>query len=292
MRKILLLGKNGQVGWELRRCLSPIGDLVALGRSELDLEDTIAIRSIVNDVKPDLIVNAAAFTGVDQAEEEPGKARLVNAIAPGILAEEAKRLNAFLVHYSTDYVFDGGKGVPYTEEDKPQPINVYGKTKLEGEYNIKSAGASYLIFRTCWVYGMRGKNFLLTMRRLAEEKDEIRVVDDQLGSPTWCRMIAEATVLMLLKIKYQEENHKGTYHLSAGGQTSWYGFAKAIFDCFFNAEDNYANLIPIPTSEYKTAACRPAYSVLSNDKLQNDFDISLPNWGHTLPLVIENCKKL
>lgn len=288
--KILLLGKNGQIGWELRRTLAPQGEVIALGRAELDLEDGVAIRKMVRHFNPNIIVNAAAYNGVEQAEVEPEKARLVNAIAPGILAEEAKRANALLVHYSTDYVFDGAKDTAYTEEDQARPLNVYGQTKLEGEQNIIAVGASHLILRTLWIYGARGKNFLLTMLKLAGEKDELRVVDDQFGSPTWSRMVAEATAQLLPQIKNNLEEIASTYNLCAGGQTSWYGFARAIFEQHFSPEDNYARVIPIPSSEFKTRAERPSFSVLSCDKLLNDFAITLPQWDHTLPLVLENCR--
>ncbi len=286
--KIMLLGKNGQVGWELQRTLDPLGEVVALSRKELDLEKEQAIRNMVREIKPAIIVNAAAYTAVDHAEEEPLKAELVNAVAPGILGEEAKRLNAFLIHYSTDYVFDGSKKVPYTENDKPQPINVYGKTKLMGEYNIKSTGASHLVLRTCWVYGLRGKNFLLTMKRLAKEKDELRVVDDQLGSPTWCRMIAEATALILSQGIYKADNYSGTYHLCAGGQTTWFGFAQAIFARYFSPDDNFTKVTAINSSEFKSRAERPSLSVLSCEKLLNDFSLNLPSWDHSLSLVLDN----
>jgi len=287
MQKIMLLGKNGQVGWELQRTLAPLGKVVALGRKELELEDEKGIRKNIRDVAPDVIVNAAAYTAVDRAEEEPEKAGLVNSVAPGVLAEEAGRLNAWLIHYSTDYVFDGTKDTPYTEEDPVSPINVYGKTKLQGEQNIRSAGAHHLILRTCWVYGLRGKNFLLTMRRLAKEKEELRVVDDQVGCPTWCRMIAEATAQILSQIKCREDQVSGIYHLCAGGQTTWYGFAGAIFENVFAPEDSRARLTPIPSSEFKTPAARPAYSVLNCDKLRETFGISLPDWEQTLKLVLE-----
>ena len=287
MIKIMLLGKNGQVGWELQRTLDPLGEVVALSRKELDLEEEKAIRDRVREIKPAIIVNAAAYSAVDQAEVEPEKAWRVNSVAPGVLAQEAKRLNALLVHYSTDYVFDGKKDGPYMEEDKARPINVYGETKLKGEYNIQEAGAAYLILRTSWVYGLRGKNFLLTMQCLAKEKDELRVVDDQLGSPTWCRMIAEATALILSQGKYRVDNYTGIYHLCAGGETSWHGFARAIFDYIFSNEDKYARLIPIPTSEFKTLAVRPANSVLSCSKLNAIHGITLPRWNYSLKRALE-----
>lgn len=292
MMKIMLLGRYGQVAWELRRTLAPLGEIVNLGRKELNLEEEAAIREAIEGIKPDVIVNAAAYTAVDRAEEEPRKARLINAIAPGILAEEAKRCNAMLVHYSTDYVFNGAKKTPYTEDDQTGPINVYGQTKLEGEEKIRAAGVSHLILRTSWVYGARGNNFLLTMLRLARERDELCVVDDQLGSPTWCRMVAETTALLIFQIKKREDHFTGTYHLSAGGETSWYGFAKAIFNQYFSSEYEHARLIPISTSAYETKAKRPANCVLSCAKLEKQFNISLPSWEHSFMLVMENLDEI
>jgi dTDP-4-dehydrorhamnose reductase len=191
MTRILLTGKNGQVGWELQRTLATLGEVVTLDRQDLDLADPDSIRRVVREHKPNLIVNAAAYTAVDKAEEESDLAMVINGTAPGILAEEAKRLSAAIIHYSTDYVFDGSKNTPYTEEDAPNPLNVYGRTKLAGERAIQAVGAPYLILRTSWVYGMRGKNFLLTILRLARERNEIKVVNDQIGAPTWSRIIAQ-----------------------------------------------------------------------------------------------------
>ncbi len=289
MQRILLLGKNGQIAWELRRALAVQAEVITLGSQDLNLENSMAIREAVRNINPRVIVNAAAFTAVDQAEDEPEKARLINAVAPGIIAEEAKRSRALLVHYSTDYVFDGSKESPYTEDDRAEPINVYGKTKLEGENNIRDVDASHLIFRTCWVYGMRGRNFLLAMLKLAREKDELRVVDDQYGSPTWSRMIAQATALILFCSSHLEleGNITGTYHLSARGQTTWYEFARTIFELYFTSENDYANVIPIPSDEFITRAKRPANSVLSADKLEKEFGISLPWWYSSLAQVME-----
>lgn len=285
--KIMLVGKNGQVGWELYRTLAALGEVVALDRQQLDLSSPDQIRKRVREVKPNLIVNAAAYTAVDKAEEEPALASAINGIAPGILAEEAKYLNAAIVHYSTDYIFDGNKETPYTEEDQPNPLNVYGKTKLEGERAIQAAGVPYLILRTSWVYSLRGKNFLLTILRLAKEREELRVVDDQVGSPTWSRMIAEVTAQILAQGYITFSEKRGVYHLSAGGQTSWCGFARSILEQVPNNDLRYQKLIPIPTSDYQTLARRPAYSVLSNDKLNKDFGLVTPDWKRTLQLVLE-----
>ncbi len=284
-KKILLLGKNGQVGWELQRTLAPLGNVVALEQDELDLVRVGDIRSTVQELKPDIIVNAAAYTAVDKAESEPDLAMAVNGNAPGVLAEEAKKLGALLVHYSTDYVFDGTKDTPYTEKDVPNPLNVYGKTKLAGEQAIQAVEGNHLIFRTSWVYGTRGQNFFLTMLRLAREREEIRVVDDQIGAPTWCRMLAESTALILAQgINREEgfndyfEERKGIYHMTAGGQTSWYGFAKHIIDSISPEEKVVKRIIPIRTKDYSYQAERPLSSVMSNAKLDVKFRIILNGW--------------
>ncbi len=280
-KKILLLGKNGQVGWELQRTLAPLGNVVALEQDELDLVRVGDIRSTVQELKPDIIVNAAAYTAVDKAESEPDLAMAVNGNAPGVLAEEAKKLGALLVHYSTDYVFDGTKDTPYTEKDVPNPLNVYGKTKLAGEQAIQAVEGNHLIFRTSWVYGTRGQNFFLTMLRLAREREEIRVVDDQIGAPTWCRMLAESTALILAQgINREEgfndyfEERKGIYHMTAGGQTSWYGFATEILSAFKDDDFRLKRIIPIRSNQYPTLAQRPRWSVLSKTKLFHTFKLN------------------
>ncbi len=285
--KILLTGKNGQVGWELQRTLAPLGQVIAVDRQVLDLSKPDSIRSVIREVKPDLIVNPAAYTAVDKAESEPELAMVVNGIAPGIMAEEAKRLGAAMIHYSTDYVFDGKKASPYTEEDAPGPINVYGKTKLAGERAIEAVGIPHLILRTSWVYGMRGKNFLLTILRLAQERDELKIVDDQIGAPTWSRMIAEATAQILAQSVLPLPHHplpiaevSGIYNLTAAGSTSWCGFTQAILE---NAQPGM-RVSPILTAEYPLPAPRPLFSLLSNDKLSRTFGISLPPWDESLAL--------
>ncbi|MEW6063667.1 MAG: dTDP-4-dehydrorhamnose reductase [Bacillota bacterium] len=289
----MLTGKNGQVGWELQRTLAPLGQVVALGRQDLDLADPGQIRERVREIKPDIIVNAAAYTAVDRAEEEPELALALNGTVPGILAEEAKRINATIIHYSTDYVFDGDKETPYTEEDEPNPINIYGKTKLAGERAIQAVGVPHLILRTSWVYGMRGKNFLLTILRLAREREELRVVDDQIGSPTWSRMVAEATAQILAQVYSPLTPYpslltdvSGIYHLSAGGHTSWYGFAKAILKHASHLTPNTLRIHPIPASEYPTPARRPKYSVLGNERLNHRFALNLPDWCTQLELTL------
>jgi dTDP-4-dehydrorhamnose reductase len=293
--KILLTGKNGQVGWELQRTLATLGEVVAVDRQALDLAKPDAIRALIRAVKPTLIVNPAAYTAVDKAESEPELAMAVNGIAPGIMAEEAKRLGAAMVHYSTDYVFDGSKSTPYTETDAPNPINVYGRTKLAGERAIQAAGIPHLILRTSWVYGTRGRNFLLTILRLAQERDELKIVDDQIGAPTWSRMIAEATAQILSQCISPLTPHSspfteksGLYHLTAAGQTSWHGFTAAILESRTRATGAAGpQLTPIPTSAYPLPALRPPYSVMANEKLQRAFGVSAPAWQSGLSLCME-----
>lgn len=288
MKKILLTGKNGQVGWELQRSLASLGQVIALDSTALDLADTEAIRRVVREIRPDMIVNPAAYTAVDQAEKEPERALAINGIAPGILAEEAQKLNALLVHFSTDYVFDGHKNGAYQEEDATNPLGVYGQTKLAGEHAIRAVAEKHLILRTSWVYGARGKNFLLTMMRLAKERSELRIVNDQIGAPTWCRSLAEVTAQMLAQISIlQAVDSKdlfGTYHLTSAGAVSWHGFTSEILR--LAAIQPEPNLVPIPSSAYPTPAARPLNSVLSNDKLQRNFGLSLGAWQSNLQLCL------
>ncbi|MEW5785461.1 MAG: dTDP-4-dehydrorhamnose reductase [Bacillota bacterium] len=284
--KVLLVGKNGQVGWELQRTLAPFGEIAATGSHELDLSDTKAIRRIVREIKPRIIVNAAAYTAVDRAEEEPELAMAVNGIAPGVLADEAARLGAVMVHYSTDYIFDGKKGLPYLEEDTPNPINVYGKTKLAGEWAIRETGASHLIFRTSWVYGLRGKNFLLTILRLAREKEELNVVQDQVGTPNWCATLAEATAGVLMSEHnsiIKDKSLSGVYNLSSSGETSWFEFARQILAADPRKEEQACRKInPITTAQYPTTAKRPLYSVLGTHKIQSTFGVKIGSWDDCL----------
>ena len=292
--KILLIGKNGQVGGELSSLLRPFGELTIYGEEDLDLTQADRIREKLRDVQPHVIINAAAYTAVDKCEEEPDLALAVNGTAPAILAEEAKKLGAALIHYSTDYVFDGKKQEPYTEEDPPNPQSVYGRTKLAGDEAIQSAGLPHFIFRTSWVYGLKGKNFLLTMQRLAKERDELKIVDDQIGSPTWCRTIAQTTANVLTQVLTQSspgdlsrfEQASGLYNLVCGGQTSWFGFAQAILKA--SSSSQTTKLTPIPTSEYPTPAKRPLYSVLSTKKLRSSFGITPPTWDVTLKYCLGN----
>ena len=295
MTRILLTGKNGQVGWELHRTLLTLGEVIAVDHEKMDLANADSIRNVIREAKPALIVNAAAYTAVDKAESEPELAMAINGMAPGIMAEEAKRMGAAIIHYSTDYVFDGTKDGPYTEEDEPHPLNVYGRTKLAGERAIQAVGAPYLIFRTSWVYSARGKNFLLTMLRLAKERDELKVVDDQIGAPTWSRMIAEATAQVLAQLYSPITRHfspctevTGIYHLTAGGQTSWFGFAKKLLEySSLIARHSTPRLLPIPTSAYPTLARRPRKSVLSNRKLVERFGFVQPSWQDCVATCLE-----
>lgn len=291
---ILLTGRGGQVGWELERSLAPLGEVVAPARGELDLSDVAQIREVVQAVKPALIVNPAAYTAVDKAESDADLAHAINAIAPAVLAEEAKRLGAVLIHYSTDYVFDGGKATPYLETDRPNPLNVYGASKLAGEAALAASGIDYLCFRTSWVYGARGGNFMRTILRLAQERDELKIVADQIGAPTWSRMIAEATAAALAQRWLPAGEHfsgaSGLYHLTAAGETSWHGFAQAILDEVARLPEwagrKLARVLPIPTAGYPLPAPRSPYSVLSNDKLQATFGLHLPDWRMSLRQVI------
>lgn len=287
--KILLTGKNGQVGYELERSLQGLGEIIAVDRTMMDLTNLTQVRDIIRTVKPQLIVNSAAYTGVDKAESEPEIAMRVNAEAPAVMAEEAKTLGAGIIHYSTDYVFDGSKVGPYTEDDRTCPINVYGQTKLAGEQAIQAAGVPHLILRTSWVYGMRGKNFLLTVMRLARERDELRIVADQYGAPTWCRTIADTTAHIVARLYRNSaigpvdswRDRSGIYHLTAQGQTTWYEFTKAILEHAPAVKKPVVT--PINTEEYPVPAKRPANSVLSCERLKSTF-CGLPNWRTALRL--------
>ena len=286
--KILIFGKNGQIGFELCRSLSYLGDLTALGSVECDISDPHRIIDTLDHIKPDIIVNAAAYTAVDKAESECELAFKINADAPWIMAEWASKYKALMVHFSTDYVFDGTKETPYTEEDKPAPLNVYGESKLAGDINIQNSGCDHFIFRTSWVYGTRGKNFYLTMQKLLREKEEIRVVNDQHGAPTRCRTIADVTALVLMQYISNPEMQKkeifGIYNLTNSGKTTWYGFAKAIREQMLYSDKNQklANILPISSDEYPLPAKRPKNSVLTCEKLDKVFRIKILEWEYLL----------
>lgn len=292
--KILLTGRTGQVGYELERSLQCVGEVIALDRAQMDLADLDRVRDVIREVRPDLIVNPAAYTAVDKAESEPEVAMRINGEAPGLMAEEARKIGAAIIHYSTDYVFDGSKTGPYTEDDAVSPINVYGRTKLAGEQAIQASGVPHLIFRTSWVYGDRGRNFLLTVQRLAAERDELRIVADQYGAPTWCRTIADATVLAIGNLTAGKTwagidqdlwRHKaGLYHLTAQGQTTWHGFAQTIVAHL--STERKPVVTPIATQDYPLPAKRPANSVLSCGRFMGSF-CQLPKWDHALNLCLE-----
>ncbi|SOE69899.1 dTDP-4-dehydrorhamnose reductase [Burkholderia sp. D7] len=286
---VLLTGANGQVGFELARSLQGLGRVVALNRRGLDLTDSEKIRRVVRELSPALIVNAAAYTAVDSAESDAAAAMCLNAEAPDILAQEARRLGALLVHYSTDYVFDGTKDGPYEEDDAANPLNVYGKSKLAGEQAIAASGCAHLIFRTSWVYGARGKNFLRMMLQLGVHREELSVVADQIGAPTWSRTIATITSEVLSQLLTQDRDgwlqRSGIYHLTASGATSWCGFAQAIFDKSTLEQKPVVRAIPTAAySQYPTAVARPRNSRLSNQKLFALFGVTAPDWREALEL--------
>jgi dTDP-4-dehydrorhamnose reductase len=284
---ILVTGVNGQVGFELVRTLQGLGRVVALDRAALDLADLAQVRETVRKLKPSLIVNPAAYTAVDRAEADVDAAMRLNGEAPGVLAEEAARSGAALIHYSTDYVFDGTGSAPYIEDDATNPQNVYGKSKLAGEQAIAESGCAHLILRTSWVYGVRGKNFLLTMLKLGAERPELRVVADQIGAPTWSNTIATSTCHIIAQSLVANDvdwwlERSGIYHLTAAGETSWHGFAKAILDLAMG--EKAPNVVPISTSDYPVPAKRPANSRMSRSKLFDTFGLTLPDWQDALRL--------
>ncbi len=274
---ILVTGARGQVGGELVRLLAPYGEVVGTDLESLDLGDVDAVRTALRGAKPALIVNAAAYTAVDLAEKEVDLAYAVNARAPGVLAEEARRLGAVLVHYSTDYVFDGARTTPYPEDAPTGPLNVYGASKLEGERAIAAVNVPALVFRTSWVYGLTGRNFLLTIRRLAGERDELRIVADQAGVPNWSRTLAEATTRIVAMGLPAMAERAGLYHLSSTGATTWHAFAQAIVGVAAKPR-----IVPITTAEYPTPARRPAYGVLATARFERTFGFALPDWREDL----------
>ena len=283
--KILLFGKNGQVGWELQRSLAVLGPVTALGHDSVDhcgdFSNPAGIADAVRALRPDVIVNAAAHTAVDKAESEPELARQLNATTPGVLAQEAARLGAWLVHYSTDYVFDGSGQQPWTEEDTPAPLSAYGRTKLEGERLIAASGCKHLILRTSWVYAARGANFAKTMLRLAQERERLTVINDQWGAPTGADLLADATAHAIRHLQTHPQD-AGLYHLVAGGETNWHLYAKYVLDQSQQAQAaikiKATEVVPVPTSAFPTPAVRPHNSRLDTRKLQNTFGIQLPHW--------------
>jgi dTDP-4-dehydrorhamnose reductase len=298
--KILLLGKNGQVGWELQRSLASLGELVAPERDDADLCGDLSnldgLARTVQTVRPDVIVNAAAHTAVDRAESEPELAHTLNALAPGVLAQEAAKIGAWLVHYSTDYVFDGSGSRPWSETDAPAPLSVYGRTKLEGERLIQAACPQHLIFRTSWVYAARGGNFAKTMLRLAQERERLTVINNQFGAPTGAELIADVTAHALRQCLRQPAD-AGLYHLAASGETTWHGYANQVLDLAKLIESTIkiraTEVAPVPSSAFATAAQRPLNSRLDCQKLQAKFEITLPNWaGGVERMMREVCEAL
>ena len=286
--RILLTGRDGQVGRELASTLAALGNVTATNRAELDLTSDASIRAMVRALRPHLIVNAAAYTSVDKAESEPELAQRINADAVATLAAEAKAVGAAMVHYSTDYVFDGTKTAPYVEEDPTHPLSVYGQTKLAGEQALAAAGIPFLVLRTSWVYGARGKNFLLTILKLAADKPELRIVADQTGAPTWSRDIAVATA-SIVKQWLPGRSNSGVYHLTAAGKTSWHGFAAEAIRIrreMHAGQENFARLTAISTAEYPTPAVRPRNSQLACEKLNRVFNCRLPVWSDSLAAVM------
>jgi dTDP-4-dehydrorhamnose reductase len=299
--KIVILGRNGQLAWEASQRFRGLGEVISIGRPELDLTDIESVRAEIRRIKPSVLVNAAAYTAVDQAESEPEAAMKINSEAPDVMAEEMKRLRGLFITYSTDYVFDGKKAAPYNENDATGPLNVYGANKLSGEKAVEAVGGSHLIFRTSWVYGARGKNFLRTILKLAAERPELRIVDDQVGAPTWSRDLADATRKIIEQLAAQSSSarisigealgdRRGIYHMTAAGSVSWCGFATAILDEMKKrglSKGNLANIVPIPASEYPTPAARPQNSRLCNDKLKSVFGVALPQWRTSLTAVMD-----
>jgi dTDP-4-dehydrorhamnose reductase len=293
--RLLVTGANGQVGWELSRSLIPLGDVVALDRHRCDLSRPELLSNLIRNIKPDVIVNAAAYTAVDKAEQEEQLATTVNGAAVGVLADESRKAGALFVHYSTDYIFDGTKQSPYTEEDIPHPTNAYGRSKLAGEIATRQAGGDYVILRSSWVYAGRGHNFVRTILRLAGERDELRIVDDQIGAPTWARDIADATALIVRAARQEQAAGNFTsevLNLTASGATSWHGFARAILDdaMHHGMLQRLPHLKPISSEDYPTPAARPKNSILAGERLRKRFGLKVPDWRQRLSACLEEMK--
>jgi dTDP-4-dehydrorhamnose reductase len=285
--KILLLGKNGQLGWELARCLQPLGELVVVDFPEIDLGNPDLTRTVIRAAAPHVIINATAYTAVDKAETQTDLAYAVNGHGPGLLAEEARAFGALLIHYSTDYVFDGKREIPYVETDQPAPLNTYGKSKLAGEDAICSIGGSYLIFRTAWVYSLRGDSFVKKVLQWARQHETLRIVDDQVSNPTWARMLAEITGLLLARGTADIADRSGIYHLAGAGYTSRLNWAQEILQLdTARGEQTVKQLMPAETKDFPTPATRPLFSALDCRKFERTFDLRLPNWKAALKLAI------
>ena len=290
MACILLIGKNGQLGWELQRTLATLGELSVVDFPEIDLENPKSVCNLIRQIRPQVVVNAAAYTAVDKAETEQERARKINALAPGILAEETRKLNAIFVHYSTDYVFDGNKGSPYVEEDVPNPLNFYGRSKLEGERLVHQAGGTFLILRTSWVYSLRQQGgFVNKVMQWARQQETLRVVSDQVANPTWARLLAEITAQVLARGVDYIHGRTGLYHLAGSGFASRFEWARAILDVDpARAEQTVNSLLPAESVDFPTPATRPLFSALNCDSFHNKFDLRLPNWKDTLTLAMSN----
>jgi dTDP-4-dehydrorhamnose reductase len=290
MTRVLLIGKSGQLGWELHRTLATLGELIAVDYPKIDLGQPETGRDLIRQIQPQVIVNAAAYTAVDQAEIEQELARKINAIAPGVLAEEARRLNVLFIHYSTDYVFDGTKGTPYIEGDEPSPLNSYGLSKFEGEQNVETIGGAYLIFRTSWVYSLRQKNgFVNKVLQWAREKETLHIVNDQISNPTWARMLAEVTAQVLAQGVDTCSERKGLYHLAGGGFASRFEWARKIMELDPHQEEQISReLLPALTIDFPSPAERPSFSAMDCNKFVNTFGLSLPKWETSLRLAMEN----
>ncbi len=303
--RLLVTGANGQVGWHLQRTLAPLGEVTAIDVDQVDLTDLDAVARALRESAPDVVVNAAAYTAVDKAESEPELARALNVAAPAKIAEACAHAGALLVHYSTDYVYDGSKPAPYEESDLTGPLSVYGQSKLAGDQAIMASGCAHIILRTSWVYDVRGKNFLRTVLRLAREREELRIVGDQYGAPTWARMLAESTALILARSLGRKGEtgrwpESGLFHLTAAGRTSWAGFARAILEDYeelvdwpaetgeFGGRLKVKRVVEITTEQYQTPARRPRNSVLANALIAQRFGISLPDWRRQLRLAMQD----
>lgn len=289
--RIVLFGKNGQLGWEFQRILPILGEVIALGRDEVDVADLHNMEKILNDLKPSLIINTSAYTEVDRAEAEFELAMKINALSPGVMAEAARKQGAVFIHYSTDYVFDGKKGIPYTENDPTHPLNTYGRSKLMGEENIKQAGEACLILRTSWVYSLRGNSFVNKVLGWARKNENLKIVGDQISSPTWARMLAGITSLMLAQnnanlLEIVRERH-GIYHVAGSGYTSRYEWAKEILANDPNRSEHVVrNLEPARSEDFPTPALRPLFSVLDCTRFEKTFGLQLPNWNSALELAM------
>ncbi len=286
---LLLLGNTGQLGWELQRTLQSLGVVAAFDYPDVDLADPASIRKVVRGCRPNVIINATAYTAVDRAESEPELAEAINGRGPGVLAEEARKLNAVLIHYSTDYVFDGKKGAPYLETDLPNPLNIYGVSKLHGEQAVQQVGGAYLILRTSWVYSLRASGFVNKVLKWARQHETLRMVTDQVGNPTWCRMLAEATAQVLARSDYFIREHSGLYHLAGSGLASRFEWAKLILELdHHKSEQKVKQLLPALTADFPTPAQRPLFSALDCQKFTRVFDLHLPEWRAALQLALDS----